>query len=310
MITAAYNRSNVLRLAIETVRWQTLQDWEHLVIGDACTDDSQEVVESFGDPRLSFHNLERNVGEQSGPNNEGARRARGRYIAYLHQDDLWLPDHLERAVTAIEETGADMVYTLLDVVKSGRTRYVPHRLPGLGPGLRYDPRLRVMPSCWLLRRETLERVGPWRYYRDLWLYPSQDWMWRAWKLGLDIRPVPALTVVMFPSGRRAGSYSERQDGEQRRYLARIRDEPDFRERELTDIAVGYRMHWLDHQSVRSLLARACANALGKISLKLGIHPDVVRHLRKSRRRGGYLDMLRRTRGLPEKSRRSERSQPG
>ena len=58
---AAYNRSNVLRFAIETVLAQTLEDWELWVIGDACTDDTEDVVASFGDERLHFVNLEQNV---------------------------------------------------------------------------------------------------------------------------------------------------------------------------------------------------------------------------------------------------------
>ena len=66
-----YNRSNVLRYAIESVLAQTVSDWEMIVIGDACTDDTAEVVESFGDGRIRFHNLDQNVGEQSGPNNVG-----------------------------------------------------------------------------------------------------------------------------------------------------------------------------------------------------------------------------------------------
>lgn len=78
VIVATYERSNVLRLTIECVLRSSFADWELLVIGDACTDDSSEVVASFCDPRISFTNLARNVGEQSGPNNAGCAMARGR----------------------------------------------------------------------------------------------------------------------------------------------------------------------------------------------------------------------------------------
>jgi len=54
VITATYNRSNVLALAIESVRWQNLCDWELLVIGDAWTDDTEQVVASFADPRIHY----------------------------------------------------------------------------------------------------------------------------------------------------------------------------------------------------------------------------------------------------------------
>src|SRR5262249_37890681 len=58
ILTATYNRSNVLRLVGETVRRQTVSEWEWIVVGDACTDNTADVVTSFGDPRIRFVNLE------------------------------------------------------------------------------------------------------------------------------------------------------------------------------------------------------------------------------------------------------------
>jgi glycosyltransferase involved in cell wall biosynthesis len=89
VVTATYNRSNVLRYAVESVLAQSFRDWEIIVIGDACTDDTAAVVASYEDSRIRFTNLERNFGEQSGPNNAGFAISRGRYIAYLNHDDLW-----------------------------------------------------------------------------------------------------------------------------------------------------------------------------------------------------------------------------
>src|SRR5262249_28181342 len=112
IITATYNRSNVLQYTIASVLRATFADWELLVVGDACTDDTEEVVSAFHDPRIRFFNLAQNVGEQSGPNNAGCQYARGSYIAYLNHDDLWLPGHLATALTGLEATEADLVFTL------------------------------------------------------------------------------------------------------------------------------------------------------------------------------------------------------
>src|SRR5690606_38360028 len=117
VVMAVYNRSNILRFVLDSVRAQTRTDWELIAVGDACTDDSGAVVQSYADPRMHWVNLPRNTGEQSGPNNEGVRRARGRYIAFLNHDDLWLPHHLEVLLAALEETGADLVFGLLAVVQ-------------------------------------------------------------------------------------------------------------------------------------------------------------------------------------------------
>ena len=71
VIIATFNRSNVLKIALQTLRWQTYEHWEAWVIGDCCTDDTEAVVASFNDDRIHFYNLPENFGEQSGPNNEG-----------------------------------------------------------------------------------------------------------------------------------------------------------------------------------------------------------------------------------------------
>ena len=94
VIMATYNWSAVLPYSIGSVLRQTFTDFELLVIGDGCTDDSEQVVTSIGDPRVHWINLPRNTRHQSGPNNEGLARARGEFIAYLGHDDLWLPHHL------------------------------------------------------------------------------------------------------------------------------------------------------------------------------------------------------------------------
>src|SRR5918911_3354227 len=102
VIIPTYNWSSVLPYSVGSALRQTLTDFEVLVVGDGCTDDSEAVVGSFGDERLRWVNLPTNTGHQSGPNNEGLRRARGELIAYLGHDDLWLPHHLSVLVGGID----------------------------------------------------------------------------------------------------------------------------------------------------------------------------------------------------------------
>src|SRR3954451_23971110 len=102
IVVAAYNRSNVLELAIASALAQTCEDWEMLVVGDACTDDSKHVVKSFRDDRIGWAHLPVNHGNRSGPNNHGVERSTARYVAFLNQDDLWFPDHLERSLALLE----------------------------------------------------------------------------------------------------------------------------------------------------------------------------------------------------------------
>src|SRR5436190_14713221 len=111
VIIATYNRSGALVCAIESVLRQTFTDWELIIVGDGCTDDTAEIVARYveADPRVRFVNLARNWGEQSAPNNVGRRLARAPLIAYLSHDDLWLPHHLKACSEALAATRADLV---------------------------------------------------------------------------------------------------------------------------------------------------------------------------------------------------------
>ena len=291
IITATFNRSRVLRHTIATVMAQRFTDWELLVIGDACTDDTAEVVASFGDSRIRYHNLSVNVGEQSGPNNTGVEMARGELVAFLNHDDLWLPDHLETLVGAIEETGADLVFSLMAVVIPDR----PPVLSNFTPTGHYEPRTVVPTSSWLFRRALAKRVGSWRSYRECYQVPSQDWIYRANRAGADLRLVPSVTVVALPSGFRRNSYVNQDDSENAEFAARIRSEPGFRERLLTSIMMGQAS---STASVRSQLVRAAKNAVSATLSAFGIPPASVRFFLKSRRRGHFIDTLRQVRGLP------------
>jgi hypothetical protein len=87
VLIATYNWSAVLPFSIGSVLAQTFGDFELLVIGDGCTDDSAAVVAAIDDPRVRWINLPQNTGHQSAPNNRGLQEARGELIAYLGHDD-------------------------------------------------------------------------------------------------------------------------------------------------------------------------------------------------------------------------------
>ena len=105
VITATYNRRAMLRYALQSLLAQDFSDFEAWIIGDGCTDGSEEEVARLGDARLHWLNLPVNGGNQWRPNNEGLQHARGRYIAFLGHDDLWLPWHLSRLVAHAEKSG-------------------------------------------------------------------------------------------------------------------------------------------------------------------------------------------------------------
>lgn len=293
VITATYNRSNVLRYTIESLQRSSFTDWEQLVIGDACTDDTEQVVASFRDSRVRFINLERNTGEQSGPNNEGFRYSRGRYIAYLNHDDLWFPDHLEVSLRGIEETGADLVFTLRLIAQ----RDGPNLLAHATKTGRYEPYVDVAASSWLLRRELVEEVGPWRFYRECYSTPSQNWLYRAWRMGKDLRLIPRLTGVGIQSGNRPGVYAARESHENLLYFERMVNEPDFRECQLEALAWNYAARSYGDVQILSHASRAAKNLVKRVAMLLRLPPAAVILFLQYRRKGGFIDSLRRRRGI-------------
>lgn len=295
VVIATYNRSNVLRLAIESVRSSPTQDWELIVIGDACTDDTGDVVGAFHDPRIRFVNLPVNHGEQSGPNNEGVQRARGRYVAFLNHDDLWTAEHLPLAVAELEQGAAPFVHTLsLGVLGDGRPRII-----GATHGT-YEPWAFAPASTWVVRREVFREIGPWRDARALHIAPSQEWLFRAWKRGLGMRTIPVVTVVSIFSGSRRGSYSERQSAEHERWAAGLRAGPRFLLEQITAAAIT---NPADDVAVIPHFVRGAKNAVRRLALAAGVHPSLPRALGFGLRRGSFLDHLRRTRGLTPLSRK-------
>lgn len=193
VITAAYNCSRALAVTIQTVLAQTMRDFEYHVVGDGCTDDSESVVRRFADPRLHWTNLPGNSGSQSAPNNEGLRRARGEYIAYVGQDDLWWPDHLERLLAHIEATGADLVHA----VGAYMTPHGPDRV--VSSNDLSDVHAHKSPSMWLHRRAVADVVGPWPDHRGLTGGIDDEYFLRIVRSRHRVSQCPHLTALKFPA---------------------------------------------------------------------------------------------------------------
>jgi hypothetical protein len=219
VIIPTWNWSAVLPYAIASVRAQTLTDFELLVIGDGCTDDSAAVVARAAgdDPRVQWINLAENYGQQAWPNNEGLRRARGPFIAYLGHDDLWLPDHLARLVAALE-AGADIAYCPVAYIETKGT--VRRAAPPY-----------TAPPCWLpptgvMHRKTLtDRVGPWADWRTLTVDPETDLWARCYAAGARFVDTGHVSAIKLPAAARQGVYKTKPCHEQATWAARIAAEP-------------------------------------------------------------------------------------
>ncbi len=101
VIIGTYNRPAWLPEAVESVLRQGFGDFELLVVNDGGVDVG-DILRSFGDERVRYINKPCNEGTAAAMQ-RGLEEARGRYVAYLGDDDVWYPHHLEVLVEAARE---------------------------------------------------------------------------------------------------------------------------------------------------------------------------------------------------------------
>lgn len=233
VIIATFNWSAALRCAIRSVLGQRVQAFEVLVVGDACTDDSEAVVAAFDDPRIRWHNLDRNYGSQWAPNNEGLRHARGEWIAYLGHDDIWHPAHLESALRTAHETGADFVASV--AVCYGPSGSGIHALTGVFAGGRPSASDFIPPSSIMHRRTLADTIGGWRDAETSRLAVDCAFVVDAMSAGARIASTHELTVFKFNAAWRRDAYKVRSTDEQTSLLGRLASGEDVRHRELLEV---------------------------------------------------------------------------
>ncbi len=102
IIIPTYNRSAKLKKSIESVLQQSYTNFELLIVDDASTDDTQEMVEAISDKRIRYIKQTVNGGA-SAARNEGVRQADAPLIAFQDSDDIWKPEKLEKQMAYWQE---------------------------------------------------------------------------------------------------------------------------------------------------------------------------------------------------------------
>jgi glycosyltransferase involved in cell wall biosynthesis len=164
VIIPCYNRGKYIAETVESVLNQTYPNVELVVVDDACTDNSRELLERYSDRiRILEHPGRVNRG-QSAALNLGIRSSESDYVAFLDSDDLFAPTKIEKQVRFLEENPQfGMVYANGHAVdENGK---VIHRFYGKNHREDSDPN-RVLLDCYfllpnnsLLRRKVLDKAG-------------------------------------------------------------------------------------------------------------------------------------------------------
>jgi predicted SAM-dependent methyltransferase len=122
VLIPTWNRAELLTArTLPSLRAQTCENWEAVVVGDACTDDTAARIAALGDPRIRFENLaargiypedpfHRWMVAGTAPANRALALARGQWLGYLDDDDVLVPEHLETLLRFASESGAEFVF--------------------------------------------------------------------------------------------------------------------------------------------------------------------------------------------------------
>jgi glycosyltransferase involved in cell wall biosynthesis len=173
VVVPTRNRSSLLATTLRSVLGQRGVDFEVIVVDEASTDETPAVLAAVCDARVRVirHDTPRGV---SNARNHGAAEARGEWVAFLDDDDLWAPDKLALQVRAARESGAAWVYVGHVNINMG------HQVTGGAPPLAPDvllselPQHNVVPggcSGVMVSKRGLAAAGPF----DPRLQPLADW---------------------------------------------------------------------------------------------------------------------------------------
>lgn len=112
IIIPTYNRAYCIRRSIDSILAQTYKDFELIIVDDGSTDETEQIIAEYisSNPAIRYIKTPSNGGV-SAARNLGMKEALGEYIAFQDSDDYWLPDKLEKQMSAIEASGADFSYT-------------------------------------------------------------------------------------------------------------------------------------------------------------------------------------------------------
>lgn len=111
IIMPSYNTANFISESIESVMAQTYTNWELIIVDDCSTDDTDDVVKPYlNDSRIIYIKNSKNSGAAVS-RNSALREAKGKWIAFLDSDDLWMPEKLEKQIAYMIKNGYHFSYT-------------------------------------------------------------------------------------------------------------------------------------------------------------------------------------------------------
>ena len=163
VVIPTYNRAHLIGRTIQSVLNQTYHDFEVIIVDDGSTDNTEEVVRSFKDPRICYIRHKENRGAPFA-RNYGAKIANGEYISLLDSDDYYLPNKLTVQIDAFKsDSDAGLVYSNVLEERSNTKRRIKYDPKTFESGYLFEKIVSKSVHCrlptWLIRREFFISIG-------------------------------------------------------------------------------------------------------------------------------------------------------
>ena len=115
IIMPNFNGERFIKRATKSVCEQDFKDWELIIVDDASTDSSQQIIKSLGDPRIHYHFHRHNRGVAAA-RNTALTLAKGRYICFLDSDDYWVTHKLTVQLSVLKASNCAVAHSSYYVV--------------------------------------------------------------------------------------------------------------------------------------------------------------------------------------------------
>lgn len=177
VIIPTYNRAKLIGRAIQSILNQSYQDIEIIIVDDASTDETSNIVKTFKSPNIKYFALDKNSGACHA-RNIGIQHATGEYISFLDSDDTWEPTKLEQQYNFLKEKKAHVVVCNYWKERKGEKIIKIH--PNHGDIITQEELLNaniVTTGSLLVSRHVFEQIG---------LFDEQMPRYQDWELILRI----------------------------------------------------------------------------------------------------------------------------
>lgn len=248
VVVPTFNRAQLLSETIDSILGQTFQKFEIIIVDNMSEDGTEAYVKGLDDPRIRYYRNPNN-GVIAINRNFGIRQARGTYIAFCDDDDLWLPEKLQKQLTHFSAEGISCVAT--DYIPIGDVKFINKSLQFL-PGEKYRDFLYkeilfsfnpVVTSSTLVRKDFLLEEGGFDESRKFQFI--EDWeLWLRLSRKSKIR-ILAEELLKYRMSRKEG----RDDRQVALNLLKI-------------IEKHYNLHYIDKKAFRSAWGN-CSIVIGK-----------------------------------------------